>query len=86
MFPTYFHSACVHGGLYTLLKSKYSTAAVELFNRLSHGHSPSSRALFEALLTFIFVRPALLQSTWRIVIIYPWNGIPGSVTWLRFVF
>ena len=30
LFPTYFHSAEAHGGLYTLLKSEYSTAAVEL--------------------------------------------------------
>jgi hypothetical protein len=32
MFPTYFHSAGACGGLYTLLKSEYSTAAVEMSN------------------------------------------------------
>ena len=30
VFPTYLHSAGTRGGLYTLLKSEYSTAAVEL--------------------------------------------------------
>jgi hypothetical protein len=79
-------SRCVVTFVKQHIKSVKNEGFVFFFNRLTHGHSPSSRALFEALLTFIFVRPALLQSTWRIVIIYSWNGIPGSVTWLRFVF
>src|SRR5258708_9803621 len=39
VFPTYFHSAGTYGGLYTLLKSEYSTAAVEL--RLRRPLTPS---------------------------------------------
>jgi len=39
VFPTYFHSAGAHGGLYTLPKSEYSTAAVEL--RLGKALTPS---------------------------------------------
>jgi hypothetical protein len=31
-----------------------------------------------------FEDSALLQSTWRIVIIYSRNGIPGTVDWLRY--